>query len=239
VDHMRRIAANANPSLTEVWVVPGADHGHAHALTGRHYEARVRQFFDRSLCGRPAPISGHRTFFRAQRTNDQPGECQAVLRRAGFGAVVSDSSGRDTSSVVPEVLQTEILSDGGGRSFGGAIIEVSDRATRASIIRTLDERDGFWQRFRVSRLEGLDEEVAQRQINLSINSEVNYGDPFKAWNKKRVGCEPKEGLNRRAPGGREFDLRWSTADNRAPRENCQASLRTLRAERPRNRWSRA
>ena len=43
--HTREIAANADPSLTEVWIVPGADHGIAHAQEGERYEARVRQFF--------------------------------------------------------------------------------------------------------------------------------------------------------------------------------------------------
>jgi len=45
-----RLAANADPALTEVWIVPGADHGHAHVLKGPRYEARVLQFFTRHLC---------------------------------------------------------------------------------------------------------------------------------------------------------------------------------------------
>ena len=47
--HTREIAANADPSLTEVWIVPGADHGLAHAQEGARYEARVLQFFLRHL----------------------------------------------------------------------------------------------------------------------------------------------------------------------------------------------
>lgn len=49
VIHSREIAANADQSLTELWVVPGADHGFAHALEGARYETRVLQFFLRSL----------------------------------------------------------------------------------------------------------------------------------------------------------------------------------------------
>lgn len=47
--HTREIAANADPSLTELWIVPGADHGLAHAREGARYEARVIQFFLRHL----------------------------------------------------------------------------------------------------------------------------------------------------------------------------------------------
>jgi len=43
--HTKEIAANADPSLTELWIVPGADHGFAHAQEGTRYEARVMQFF--------------------------------------------------------------------------------------------------------------------------------------------------------------------------------------------------
>jgi dipeptidyl aminopeptidase/acylaminoacyl peptidase len=49
VIHSREIAANADPSLTELWSVPGADHGFAHAQEGARYEARVLQFFLRHL----------------------------------------------------------------------------------------------------------------------------------------------------------------------------------------------
>ena len=49
VSHTRQIAANADPSLTEIWIVPGAGHGSAHAQEGDRYEARVMQFFLRHL----------------------------------------------------------------------------------------------------------------------------------------------------------------------------------------------
>ncbi len=58
VEHSRQIQANANPSTTELWIVPGADHGFAHALEGYQYETRVRQFFERHLCtGSPPSLS--------------------------------------------------------------------------------------------------------------------------------------------------------------------------------------
>lgn len=50
VEHTRRIAAQADPATTEVWIVPGADHGLVHALEGPQYELRVREFFERYLC---------------------------------------------------------------------------------------------------------------------------------------------------------------------------------------------
>lgn len=34
VSHTRQIAANADPSVTELWIVPGAGHGSAHAQEG-------------------------------------------------------------------------------------------------------------------------------------------------------------------------------------------------------------
>jgi len=49
VSHTREIAANADPSLTEIWIVPGAGHGSAHAQEGDRYEARVMRFFLRHL----------------------------------------------------------------------------------------------------------------------------------------------------------------------------------------------
>jgi fermentation-respiration switch protein FrsA (DUF1100 family) len=49
VSHTREIAANADPSLMELWIVPGADHGFAHTQEGARYEARVLQFFIRHL----------------------------------------------------------------------------------------------------------------------------------------------------------------------------------------------
>jgi pimeloyl-ACP methyl ester carboxylesterase len=45
VYHTREIASNADPSLTELWIVPGADHGLAHVREEGRYEARVLQFF--------------------------------------------------------------------------------------------------------------------------------------------------------------------------------------------------
>lgn len=50
VDHAHRLAANADPRFTEGWIVPGADHGHAHALAGPRYEARGLRFFTQHLC---------------------------------------------------------------------------------------------------------------------------------------------------------------------------------------------
>ncbi len=50
LEHSRTIKAKANPDITELWIVPGADHGMAHALEGHRYETRVQQFFERSLC---------------------------------------------------------------------------------------------------------------------------------------------------------------------------------------------
>ncbi len=50
LEHAQRIAANAPPGRTELWRVPDADHGLAHALAGPEYEMRVRLFFERHLC---------------------------------------------------------------------------------------------------------------------------------------------------------------------------------------------
>ena len=50
VEHSREIYASANPATTQIWIVPGADHGFAHALASYQYEIRVREFFDRHLC---------------------------------------------------------------------------------------------------------------------------------------------------------------------------------------------
>lgn len=49
VIHSKEIAANADQSLKELWIVPGADHGFAHASEGARHETRVPQFFLRSL----------------------------------------------------------------------------------------------------------------------------------------------------------------------------------------------
>ena len=60
VEYAREIYANANPASTELWIVPGADHGQAHALEGPRYELRVRTFFERHLCGRRhEPVALH------------------------------------------------------------------------------------------------------------------------------------------------------------------------------------
>lgn len=50
IEHSQTIFANANPDTTELWVVPGADHGFAHGLESYRYELRVQRFFERSLC---------------------------------------------------------------------------------------------------------------------------------------------------------------------------------------------
>jgi dipeptidyl aminopeptidase/acylaminoacyl peptidase len=54
VEHAREIYAHANPATTELWVVPGSDHGQAHAIEGPRYEVRVRTFFEHHVCGAPA-----------------------------------------------------------------------------------------------------------------------------------------------------------------------------------------
>ena len=48
-DHSRQIAANANPDSTELWLIPRADHGQAHAIEGPRYEERILTFFSRHL----------------------------------------------------------------------------------------------------------------------------------------------------------------------------------------------
>jgi dipeptidyl aminopeptidase/acylaminoacyl peptidase len=45
VEHARTLQANANPELTTLWLIPDADHGHAHAIAGMTYELRVLDFF--------------------------------------------------------------------------------------------------------------------------------------------------------------------------------------------------
>ena len=57
LEHSRTIFANADPNRTELWIVPGADHGFAHALEDDRYEVRVRQFFEKNLCTTTAPPS--------------------------------------------------------------------------------------------------------------------------------------------------------------------------------------
>jgi len=49
VEHARQIYAHADPARTELWIVPGADHGQAHAIEGHQYEVRVRTFLERHL----------------------------------------------------------------------------------------------------------------------------------------------------------------------------------------------
>lgn len=51
VEHARQIYSHANPARAELWLVPGADHGQAHAIAGPRYEVRVRTFFERHLSG--------------------------------------------------------------------------------------------------------------------------------------------------------------------------------------------
>jgi uncharacterized protein len=50
LEHSQSIYANADQGTTQLWVVPGADHGFAHGLEGPRYEVRVRQFFEKHLC---------------------------------------------------------------------------------------------------------------------------------------------------------------------------------------------
>jgi len=57
VEHSHEIQAKANPATTELWIVPGADHGFAHALAGYQYEIRVRGFFERHLCRNTVPLT--------------------------------------------------------------------------------------------------------------------------------------------------------------------------------------
>ena len=47
--HSRQIAANTNPDSTELWLIPRADHGQAHAIEGPRYEERILTFFSRHL----------------------------------------------------------------------------------------------------------------------------------------------------------------------------------------------
>ncbi len=48
-NHSRTLLAKANPELTTLWLIPGADHGHAHAIAGITYELRVLDFFTTHL----------------------------------------------------------------------------------------------------------------------------------------------------------------------------------------------
>jgi uncharacterized protein len=49
VDHSRALFTHANQDLTTLWVIPGADHGQAHAIAGIDYELRVLDFFTTHL----------------------------------------------------------------------------------------------------------------------------------------------------------------------------------------------
>jgi fermentation-respiration switch protein FrsA (DUF1100 family) len=73
VDHAHRLAANADPSLTEVWIVPGAEHGHARAIAGPRDEARVRRFFTQHLCAQSTPVDS--SWSRRLKGRSSVGQC--------------------------------------------------------------------------------------------------------------------------------------------------------------------
>lgn len=50
-EHGRQIYGNADAARTELWLVPRADHGQAHAIEGERYEIRVSTFLERHLSG--------------------------------------------------------------------------------------------------------------------------------------------------------------------------------------------
>ncbi len=50
-EHGQQIYANADQTRTELWLVPSADHGQAHAIEGERYEIRVSTFLERHLSG--------------------------------------------------------------------------------------------------------------------------------------------------------------------------------------------
>ncbi|MDH4246105.1 MAG: prolyl oligopeptidase family serine peptidase, partial [Nitrospira sp.] len=50
-EHGRQIYDQADHARTELWLVPNADHGQAHAIEGERYEIRVRAFLERHLSG--------------------------------------------------------------------------------------------------------------------------------------------------------------------------------------------
>ena len=50
VEQSRQILSHADQAKTELWIVPGADHGFAHAVAGHLYEIKVRKFFEQHLC---------------------------------------------------------------------------------------------------------------------------------------------------------------------------------------------
>ena len=50
IEHSHNLYANADHDKTQFWIVPGADHGFAHALESYQYELRVTRFFEQNLC---------------------------------------------------------------------------------------------------------------------------------------------------------------------------------------------
>jgi len=50
-EHGRQIYDQADHTRTELWMVPSADHGQAHAIEGERYEIRVSTFLERHLSG--------------------------------------------------------------------------------------------------------------------------------------------------------------------------------------------
>ncbi len=48
-NHSRTRLAKANPELTTLWLIPGTDHGQAHAIAGIIYELRILDFFTKHL----------------------------------------------------------------------------------------------------------------------------------------------------------------------------------------------
>jgi uncharacterized protein len=50
-EHGRQIYDQADHARTELWMIPGADHGQAHTIEGERYEIRVGNFLERYLSG--------------------------------------------------------------------------------------------------------------------------------------------------------------------------------------------
>jgi pimeloyl-ACP methyl ester carboxylesterase len=50
-EHGQQIYEQADHARTELWLVPNADHGQAHAIEGERYEIRVSTFLERHLSG--------------------------------------------------------------------------------------------------------------------------------------------------------------------------------------------
>jgi uncharacterized protein len=59
LEHSQAIYANADPQITQLWIVSGADHGFAHAREGHRYEVRVRRFFEQHLCPPSPSVQQH------------------------------------------------------------------------------------------------------------------------------------------------------------------------------------